>query len=1024
MVFCKSMSFMDPCDVVEKYQNDDAFRKHFDEGVQNAADMSKRSFPPDSLNVQKGSRGKVTHKCTALNALEFLAQFGVPARQKAVRYMPSMEIPSHKLHGELERVWLFDYDHTSKYRTVSLSRYIDVGKTTHMQTPEAHVFRGQTNLLMEFSLDAELGEAGYTALGHTAIKSLAEYKSNLKSFDDDDVAAEAPVGTQLTLGNTSLLPSGHDSDQAGQSSTMVPMFTGTLVTSGANAPCEPPKISPAKKQHRRQGSATVEDAFGSADQVDDAASMFSGLTGITTGDGPNRLNTTARHIAKLRCEDALLFGNQGVARYHASEYLNKVGAVSNEGRELKKHIAIFDAHDALTEGKMMRLTGAELQDRLRVVTETRDGKPLPSAIQLGLVRHAANNKRVCMSSEDSMSWYSLCKPWTRSTEQFDPCNPQASQSVCTFADKLALFIEFFVKKSLSPLLCEGALCKDALISVVDFVLKDVSLSLDDESMDSLMVSTLMSLALGFRAVQACIHLANNDFESVTESFFEELDEFKTSDDPVVSAIRGAFADSTVFEEVVRKATVHNAVLKECIPHLAEIHALLASLELGNFTLSLSTLAVVVEKLPRAQRSFDCMSSSPLKCERDLVAKMQTITKGILADLKSTDSASSLRKLSELLACASNEIPFDADIPIMQQEVAEILEQTNSKTRYVTFKENVTRVTLESCSADAWDAFVQSWRALNGIPIPKLDAACVDAMLVLVVQAFTRRELAADALLNTIKEVRIALGTAAPDVDAVLGPLDVMDSLDVALGKCTQKFVCTSGSTLTTVLIESCTDEVSALLKAYAEAETHVKQLEQLSKGEDVPDLILTCIHALRGQITSAGGLIAVVARFEMDGAMVDVSKSHAAIKDTALGLPERNEWMEGCSQAADWQTLDIHASKTLMTNVAIPKMKPHLQQLGKALCFVISLILALAALKNNSYVSQHILLAQTVCVLFLGRFVLVRPRWASRAPPPTTTRHAFCVGIHHRTTISWYKASVSWYRFGLGACTEPPMRVR
>lgn len=934
VVFCNTVSFLDPLEVVEKYHANELFHKQFDEGRQNAAALEKRTYTLESMGVKTGTVVKVKAKATILNAAEFEKEMRTAPRQKLLRYHPSMEVPvkAPTSGNEMEKVWLFEYEKGSKFRSISRSSYIDVEKISHLQSQDSHLFRGQTNMLLDWSTNSEINDIGYAQVAG-GLKSMDSFRSSCDSFGDEDFSLESDRPSLGPLSQQQLHAAGTASSDAQVTTPPpVPFFSGGLIASGGRqATQQPLKPSPTKR-YKRGSFSVFEENDGSEHGADDAVSVTALSVYSTAESGSGRSSTTGRHIAKLRCEDALLHGNQGVARYHASEHLAKVGISSEDGQELKKHIAIFDAHDSISEAKVSRLSPTEVHDRLRIVTEHRDGKALPACVSICLVRHKAHNTPVHLTHIDVMSWYLFCKPFALTPATFDPFDPQTMSLDSSFNDKSQIFVDYFIKRSLHKLLGEGPSLHKAQLSVVSEILADIAENLNNEGTETSVAAMLMNLALGLRAVKNCIHLAMNDFEKVSESFFDELSEFKTSDDVVVSAVRCAFTNSFTFEEVMRKATVHNAVLKDCIPYIVEVHALLAQSITDGFAASVATLSAVVSKLPRVQRSFDCMTSSPLKCESALIDKLQSLTNDVVALDGSEHNLPNMRLLSTLIATVSSEMPFDPSLPTMQQDVAEVLEQTTKESRHKTFMDAVQTLSSEDISQEAWNAFVSAWKDLNGASLSKKDAKSVDEIMVLALESYVDGTLVNENVLNAVVEIRSSLGTESTTIDNVVAPLRSMENLGAAVGRARAKIMTGSDFALSKDVIHSAVDDIASLLKFQKELLVQRTTLEHTSVAAAPGSLSSKSMESITSHLEAADLIVGKISAFEVSEAREAVIKCHDEVADDVHGLPGKHNWLDGCNADVDWPTLNEHAGKTIMTNIAVPKLRQPLLSLGKAGC--------------------------------------------------------------------------------------------
>ena len=131
-VFEKTLSFLTPSVVVQKYRGEASFQACFDMGRQNSVDATARSFCPESVQRNQGALVKVGVMATILNDREFEEVCGSKPLQQIMRYHPQLEISVRSLEKlcdvatRTERVWLFKYDSNLPYRYMTVEDFHQV----------------------------------------------------------------------------------------------------------------------------------------------------------------------------------------------------------------------------------------------------------------------------------------------------------------------------------------------------------------------------------------------------------------------------------------------------------------------------------------------------------------------------------------------------------------------------------------------------------------------------------------------------------------------------------------------------------------------------------------------------------------------------------------------------------------------------------------------------------------------------------------------------------------------------------
>jgi len=125
-------------------QKADEKRKDVAEGLAVKLGADERSFHPSEVATRLASGYTVSRKCNALNSAEVRSLLGGrEPKGLLVKGLPSMKVPSAAKPSEKEKVWLFQWDSASAFRTVEFFDTFDTTQTTLRMPAEKHYFARQ-----------------------------------------------------------------------------------------------------------------------------------------------------------------------------------------------------------------------------------------------------------------------------------------------------------------------------------------------------------------------------------------------------------------------------------------------------------------------------------------------------------------------------------------------------------------------------------------------------------------------------------------------------------------------------------------------------------------------------------------------------------------------------------------------------------------------------------------------------------------------------------------------------------------
>lgn len=173
-VYTRCFTWMPIDTFLEKHKKDKSFAGTVTMAVQ-CLKTGEHNFIQEDVSESKGFTVTGKRKCTALNSLEFTHALGGPPRQKYARHIPVMLVPSETPPYAEEKVWLFQFDPASQFRSVSLKWFQQSTKHRPVMTASDHLYEQQGDEVYEWST-TNLRTCHHETLPNATLKSIPDVR--------------------------------------------------------------------------------------------------------------------------------------------------------------------------------------------------------------------------------------------------------------------------------------------------------------------------------------------------------------------------------------------------------------------------------------------------------------------------------------------------------------------------------------------------------------------------------------------------------------------------------------------------------------------------------------------------------------------------------------------------------------------------------------------------------------------------------------------------------------------------------
>lgn len=484
VLFCKADSqyymeclyFLPPEEVCQRYHADDEFRAKADAGKAARADPSKRDFPLESVDHHVTFEMEVEKKFTILDDGDWQRAFNAPPKAASTRYNPSVTLPNES--GDMTKFYLFQYDCTSAFRSLTLRRKASNDKQRCLLSAHNHVYHELSDEVQEWdrkALDAEI----MSALTNKRLPAL-EVKVRKKTgaaetagggaslsfgpFSDGEFAGEdaatagSPSGA-LPLIRAPSFASASSGGVVGSIPVVASVAAGGFVGGGAGF-TKACGSSPRMKVEDGKVAAVVQSsarsAWGGPCPKDDNASVAGGrpakISVSANAEGPLDL---AGWVEKLDLSEAMQGKFNKLSVHHANQAVNRwsnMEGKKGDAKKLKEHLALYNVADSVNPNRMRDLEKGELRGALEALSSK---TTITLDVWVALCCRELAEMRTKMHDEPSVAQFlEVGWPFGDADDKsaFDPERPKVSALACPIDRKIEMFSDLVMQEHVSSLI--------------------------------------------------------------------------------------------------------------------------------------------------------------------------------------------------------------------------------------------------------------------------------------------------------------------------------------------------------------------------------------------------------------------------------------------------------------------------------------------------------------------------------------------------------------------------------------------
>ena len=954
--FSKCLSYMDIREVLHKRSTDNDFRVCTDEGRKNFGEAACSARIPEEVashvTVEKAS----VFRFTALNADDFEEAFGKKPLKRYTRCLPSCTVKGFDKNSASvidELVYLFVYDPQSQYRTLEFRISTDVQRQRIMMASSDVCFDSQGVMVFDHFGKADVLE-GNAVPQLTQAKTMDAYirkfiapEHQPASATPAATASNVPQPTKITDRQTSLAcearnvaPRVSDESSVSELDTMFGNKKAHEVPSENSTPASKHRLSGKRRRSYSFTDAAADDAASacaSGPFADDAS-----VATTATAQGP-----AASWIARLNPVVELEKGNLGVQQFHAKEAMKKLPAGSSDQRLLAAHIEIFEAHRDLHEKKIFKIiTREELMKKLRIVMKFRE--PIPPFLEANVMRWHLRKETVSTLAEGAVRRrYKETNPWI-GDKAFDVERPCVAALRSDDECKLALWTEFFLQPVWSRL-CESqggqllsTLVKEWEAEAEHFLEDDVdalSPSLTESLMEFIRIATV---------VRTLGEISKGNWESWSADFmanFEELHTQGHKDGSIFGITLAAAASCDLYRKPIEMLTTNAGVVSETIPQLLSMKESLATCTdkaAGTLDERLPRVVGIASDFARVQQNLsllECGQSDSHSLQVHLVDAL----KALATDAIAADSREVLETLSKAVAAVSDVLPFDANIPSIQAEIADKLRCQSAAARVAALNHCLAAIQeVRDVAEEPMQALKTAQESLGGAELLPGVRDEVVRVVTVILRACTASASLSSSYLNISEDmVGVLPDSERPPIFKLLPTLKDVCSLEESLAvlKAEAPSQTNEGGVDPEVAKAKTHDvHVHALLTARkvcnALKATGIEKLEtELTSYPDADTHNL--LGGVKGSLNRCLGQSGLVLRdiglLMFQEKMAHVRESLVPVQDVAHGMLGGEKWDSKLKSAdsKSFASLYAYASKTLLATKPVAKLRPAIQKLMK-----------------------------------------------------------------------------------------------
>ena len=326
----------------------------------------------------------------------------------------------------------------------------------------------------------------------------------------------------------------------------------------------------------------------------------------------------------------------------------------------------------------------------------------------------------------------------------------------------------------------------------------------------------------------------------------------------------------------------------------------------------------------------------------LHVRLQKTMHKLKAEIINKTSLQLLRSLSKALALASDALPFDLDLPGIQQEVADQMRSMSSVNKADDFQVALTKV-VGGDDVD-WTplltAVASTHSALEGSPLSAVNRTEMVRVVVVLVEHCVNHG-PGQEMLNAIDTLVNNLPTTEHTHSfALLPPLHALLALDESFHALKQ-VACSPGDDEPTIdigLAQMKEKELTNVLKALTDMRSAEKSVvEACAEGGSLAeaglDSLVEQLQELAGaSCATAKDVLNAVGGAKLTAALADLGPVYTTVSDLAKGLMGGEDWLSTIKPAdqKSFATLHAFASKTLLQVKPVARLRPHIQSLMKA----------------------------------------------------------------------------------------------
>jgi len=470
--FMACMPYLSPTEFCERYHADPNFRDKVDTGRQNFKAKGGVNFTQEAVRIDVQYEMGISRRYTIINDAEWRRAFNEEPRAKKTRYSPSVDLQTET--GELEKVYLFEYDPASPFRFLTVTRRSSCSRGSPVMAAKQHLYEEQARDLHDHQA-SQLFEEVTKSLDGRRPPSLLQKQERLQAPGKNDDVAPVPGAPSPLLRLSSARLAAWDAAEQGDESQPA---TGSVDASpmkaqdlsdeipvvatfckGASSTSLPASASVAGDVAVRPTQTVRANSvvgWGRASAAgDEAASVGPSLRpskGATKPAGEGGPLDLEGWMARLDIEEAMLGKGSRLNVHHAEAAVRRwsvheSAARKNDSKRLKQHLSLHALAESIAPEKMCHLDRSEIKGVMELLMEK--GARIPPAVLVAAACRNLDDSAAKVQDDGTVNKFlEVSWPWAPPGGE-KPSYDLSDPKVSALDEQVDRRIEIFAEKTIN-----------------------------------------------------------------------------------------------------------------------------------------------------------------------------------------------------------------------------------------------------------------------------------------------------------------------------------------------------------------------------------------------------------------------------------------------------------------------------------------------------------------------------------------------------------------------------------------------